>query len=241
MQAKNTNFNYRRYIVALVLTAMIFTTGFLASSFLTSKKLENIQSVEDNISLSILASETENDIIREASCDNLDTKNQTTLTKEIGDLAEKLSILENTNQNDDRILAAKKRYTILLIKDYLLSKKAAENCGKKPTFVIYFYGNADVCPQCVGTGEALTSLRSDYEKLRVYSIDYNLDLPIIKTFGNIYGIKADKLPAIVIDKKVYVGLGTKSDIDKLLPKEIKTLNATTSKKTSLNFFLNRES
>ncbi len=228
----NSNFNYRRYIVALVLTAMIFTTGFLASSFLTSKKLENIQAVEDNISLSILASETENDIIREASCDNQDSKNQTTLTREIGDLAEKLSILENTNQDDDRILTAKKRYTILLIKDYLLSKKAAENCNKKPTFVIYFYGNADVCPQCVATGLALTSLRADYEKMRVYSIDYNLDLPIVKTFGNIYGIKADQLPAIVIDKKVYVGLGTKVDIDRLLSKEIKNQTSTTTSRTT---------
>ncbi len=232
----NTNFNYRRYIVALVITGMIFITGFLASSFLTSKKLENIQSVEDNISLSILASETENDIVREASCDNLDTQNQTTLTKEIGDLAEKLSILENTNQEDQRILIAKKRYTILLIKDYLLSKKVAENCGKKPTFIIYFYGNADVCPKCVGTGEALTSLRNDYEKLRVYSIDYNLDLPIIKTFGNIYGIKPDQLPAIVIDKKVHVGLATKVDIDKLLPKEIKAQIATSTKKLNLDYF-----
>lgn len=229
-------FNYRRYVVALVITAMIFTTGFLASSMLTSRKLDNVRNIEDNISLSILASETENDIIREVSCDDDNSKNQTTLNKEINDLAEKLEILESTNQNDDRIIAAKKRYSLLLIKDYLLTKKAAENCGKKPNTILYFYENADSCPECVKTGAALTSLKKDYERLRVYSIDYSLDLPVIKTLGNIYGITPEKLPAIVIDKKVYVGLGKKEDIDIIIPKDVKTSStttATTTKKTNI--------
>ncbi len=191
--------NYRRYILALVISLVIFLTGFLASNTLTNKKLESLKNVEDNISLSILSSETEYDILKEVSCTNF--TNQTALTKEIGQLADNLSLLEANNEKDERILSAKKRYSLLLIKDYLLSKRLTENCGTKPAFVIYFYGNADVCPECVKTGYALSSLRQDYEKLRVYSFDYNLDLPIIKTFASLYGVREDQLPAVVIDKK----------------------------------------
>lgn len=222
--------------MALIISLVIFMSGFLASNVLTSKKLESLQNVEDDISLNILSSETEYDILKEVSCDNW--QNQTALTKEIGQMADNLSTLEANNPKDDRIISAKKRYSLLLIKDYLLSKRIAENCKTKPTFVIYFYGNADVCPECVKTGYALSSLRSDYEKLRVYPLDYNLDLPLIKTLGSLYGVKQEQLPAIIINNKMYVGLNDKDDIDALLPKEVKENTSTTTKKTSFNFNLN---
>jgi glutaredoxin-related protein len=115
----------------------------------------------------------------------------------------------------------------------LLSKRLSENCGTKPTLVIYFYGNADICPECVKTGYALSSLRQDYEKLRVYAFDYNLDLPLIKTFASLYDVKENELPTVIINNKKYVGLNTKEEIDALLPKEVKeknSISATTTKK-----------
>jgi hypothetical protein len=227
------NINYKRYIIALILSSMVFASGFLVSNLLTSNKLDSLKTIEDNISLTILSAETEYDILREIPCDTPNSIKNTTLNKEISELAEKLQILETNDQNDERIIAAKKRYTLLLVKDYLLSKKVSESCKIKPTFVIYFYGNADICPECVRTSTALSSLRSDYENLRVYAFDMNLDLPLIKSFAGIYGIKNESLPALVIDKKVYGGLNTKEAIEQLLPKEIKIQNPTTTKKSSL--------
>lgn len=227
------NNNFRRYLAALVITCMIFVSGFLTSNVLMTKKLEGVKNIEDNISLSILSSETEYDILREISCDAPNAKPSTTLTAEIGKLADMLEKLEENDKNDERILAAKKRYSLLLIKDFLLSKRISESCKTKPTFVIYFYGNADICPECVKTGAALTSLRSDYENLRVYAFDMNLDLPLIKSFASIYNIKNESLPALVIDKKVYGGLTTKIEIENLLPKEIKIQKSTTTPSNSL--------
>ncbi len=222
--------NYRRYFVAFVLSLMIFLTGFFANNFLVNKKLESLKLVEDNISDTILSSETEYEILKEVSCDSPNSANQTTLTSEISGLAQKLEILEQNDKKDARIISAKKRYSLLLIKDYLLSKKIAENCKTKPTFVIYFYGNADICPECIRTSESLTALKNDYPGLRVYAFDMNLDMTLIKTFSSIYGVKNESLPALVIDKKVYGGLYSKESIEKLLPKEI--LNSKTSSTTT---------
>jgi hypothetical protein len=216
-------------------------SGFLAADTLTNKKLETLKNVEDDISLNILSSETEYDILKEVSCSNFNPQTQTALTKEIGQMADNLNTLEANNQDDERIKSAKERYSVLLIKDYLLNKRISENCGMKPAFVIYFYSNADVCPECVKTGYALSSLRNDYENLRVYAFDLNLDLPLIKTFASLYGVQENQLPAVVVNNKLYTGLTKKEEIDAILPKEIKeNLSTTTKKKTTLNFFDTKE-
>lgn len=217
MQQVKKESHTRRYVMAFILSAMIFLSGFLVSNFLTSKKLESLNTIESNISLNILSLETQFEILKEAPCE---TENNTLLTKEISDLADKLSILENNGENKDRIIDAKKRYSLLLVKDYLLSQRLSSECGVKPTFVIYFYKNAEDCPDCVKTGAALSALRSEYERMRVYAFDYNLDLPIIKTLASVYNVQPN-LPAVVINKKTYYGLVNKESIDALLPQEIK--------------------
>jgi thiol-disulfide isomerase/thioredoxin len=217
MQQVKKESHSRRYVMAFILSAMIFLSGFLVSNFLTSKKLESLNTIESNISLNILSLETQFEILKEAPCE---TENNTLLTKEISDLADKLSILENNGENIDRIIDAKKRYSLLLVKDYLLSQRLSSECGVKPTFVIYFYKNAEDCPDCVKTGAALSALRAEYERMRVYAFDYNLDLPIIKTLASVYNVQPN-LPAVVINKKTYYGLVNKESIDALLPQEIK--------------------
>jgi thiol-disulfide isomerase/thioredoxin len=228
MQQVKKESHSRRYIMAFILSAMIFLSGFLVSNFLTSKKLESLNTIESNISLNILSLETQFEILKEAPCE---TENNTLLTKEISDLADKLSILENNGENKDRIIDAKKRYSLLLVKDYLLSQRLSSECGVKPTFVIYFYKNAEDCPDCVKTGAALSALRSEYERMRVYAFDYNLDLPIIKTLASVYNVQPN-LPAVVINKKTYYGLVDKESIDALLPQEIKEPIVTATSTTS---------
>jgi hypothetical protein len=226
------NLQYRRYIVAFILTALIFFTGFLTSQMLTVKKLENLKNVEDTISLKLLSSETEYDLLKEVSCEN---RNSNFLTTEINDLAHQLEILEEQNIDKTKIEDVKKRYSLLLVKDYLLSKRINESCGFKSTFVIYFYQNKDICPDCVKAGIALDSLRNEYDKLKVYAFDYDLDLPIIKAMASVYGVEKN-LPALVVNKKTYYKLNTVDDIKKLLPKEItdkstaSTTISTTTKK-----------
>lgn len=218
----------RRYIMAFILSAMIFLSGFLVNNFLTSKKFENLNNVENNISTNILSLETQFEILKEAPCE---TENNTVLTKQISELAESLDTLEKQGDAQERIIEAKKRYSLLLIKDYLLSQKLSQECGYKPTFVIYFYKNAEDCPDCIKTGAALSALRQKYERMRVYAFDYNLDLPIIKTLASVYNVEPN-LPAVVINKKTYYGLVNIDQIDALLPQEIKAPLATATVATA---------
>lgn len=214
----------KKYIITFILTSAIFATAFYASTFFSNKRIEAVKQIQDNISIDILSSETQFDLLKEASCVNLDSS---ILAPEISELGDKLSSAESDRgSNDLDILYLKKYYSLLQIKDYILSKKLAEKCAtKKPVFIIYFYSNSGDCSECTKEGYVLTFLKEKYSDLRVYSFDYDLPMSAIDSMKTIYKIPKN-LPAIVIEDKTYIGYKSLEDLEKLLPKR---LTQTTSK------------
>jgi hypothetical protein len=160
------------------------------------------------------------------------------LSPQLSEIGEKLSRTESERGSDDAdVLYLKKYYSLLEVKDYLLSKQLVAKCGatKKPVFIIYFYSNKGDCPECEKEGYVLTRLKEKYPELRVYSFDYNLDLSAVDSMKRIYKISSS-LPALVIEDKTYIGFKSVEDLEKLLPDTLKavetsTTTATSSKKT----------
>ena len=225
-----TMIDTKKYIITFVLTGAIFATAFFASSFFNNKRVETVKEIQDNISIDILSSETQFDLLKELPCANLDVS---ILSPELSELGNKLSRTEtNRGGNDAGITSLKKSYSLLQIKDYILSKKLSEKCAsKKPVFIIYFYSNKGDCSECVKEGYVLTFLKEKYADLRVYSFDYNLDLSAITSMKKIYKIPSG-LPALVIEDKTYTGYKSVEELEKLLPErllETATSTATTTK------------
>jgi len=206
--------DWKKYIIVLFITSTIFISGLWLSNYLNNQKIDQLKSIESNISLDLMSSEIQFSLIQEQSCK--DVSSGTVLSSELNSLADKISFSENnigiTNVD---VISLKKSYSLLEIKDYLLMKKISERCGEDSIFILYFYKNEN-CNDCTKQGYVLTSLREKYPELRVYSFDYNLDLSAIKTMISIYKVP-DDLPAIVINGKVYSGLQTVEDIEKTFP------------------------
>jgi hypothetical protein len=221
----------RKYLFTFVLTATIFATAFFASSFFSEKKVENVKQIQDNIAIDILSSETQFDLLKEESCSNV---SESMLSPQLSEIGDKLSKTEtDRGAKDTDVLYLKKYYTLLEVKDYLLSKQFVAKCGqtKKPVSVIYFYSNAGDCPECSREGFVLTRLKEMYPDLRVYSFDYNLDLSVVDSMKSIYKITSS-LPAIVIEDKTYIGFKSVEDMDALLPATLKAATVTASSTTS---------
>lgn len=224
----------KKYIFTFLITGAIFATAFFASTFFSNKRVENVKSIQDNIAIDILSSETQFDLLKEVPCSNIDGS---MLSGELSALGDKLSHTENERgAKDDEIIYLKKYYSLLEIKDYILSKKLVEKCGatKKPVFIIYFYSNVGDCPDCEKTGFVLTRLKEMYPDLRVYSFDYNLDLAVVNSMKTIYRIKPP-LPALVIEDRTYSGFKSLEELDALLPDTLRvatTTTATTTKATA---------
>lgn len=221
-----TKIDTKKYVLAFVITALVFLGALAVSNSFSKKRLAEIQTIESNISLDILASETQFALLKESSCKTVD--HRTAFSEELNNLAQKLSYMEeNLGENNAEVIGLKKYYSLLQVKDYLLVGKINEKCGIKPITIIYFYSNTGDCNDCKREGYVLTKLREEFPELRIYAFDANLDLSVVKTMKSIYGIK-DTLPALVIWDEAYYGFKSSEDIEKIIP-QLKKLRAAQEK------------
>ncbi len=207
--------NWRRYIFAFAITSLIFGTALYVSNYLSDRRVAEVRTTQDNISIDILSLETQFDLLAEQSC--RDISENSVLSSDIQPLATRLSFLEQDRGFDDQELIRLKRfYSLLQIKDILLTEKVAAKCKLNPTVVLYFYSNKGDCPDCEVQGYVLSTLTKEYPNLRVYSFDYNLDLSSIRTLVSIHDIEAT-FPALVIDDTTLYGLKKRDELEKILP------------------------
>jgi hypothetical protein len=223
----------KKYVIAFLITAVIFFTALFVANWLGQKKIDELQSIQDQISTNILASEVQTALLQEFSCKEL---GPTSVSEELGTLGDKLSYEEQTRSpNDSQVVALKQYYSLLEIKDFLLMRQVSQKCGTENAFILYFYSKD--CADCEKQGYVLTKLREDYPQLRVYSFDYNLNLSAIKTLISINKIQ-NNLPALIIDDNTFYGFQSIDNISKAIPqiavwkKENAAKNATSTSATS---------
>ena len=212
------------YVVAFLITALIFATALYASNYFNGQRIADIQTTENDVSAQILSTETQFDLLQEHSCSDV---SETDLApSEMTALGSELDYLEAQGGNQSEITRLKSTYSILEIKDYLAVQQLARKCGLKPVFILYFYSNNGDCQQCETQGEVLTALSENYPALRVYSFDYNLQVGALQTLISIDNV-SDSLPALVINGKTYYGFQSMQNIQKILP-QLKTLQMASS-------------
>lgn len=217
---------FQKYFFVFLVTCGIFAVGWYLSSYVNNKKINQIKDIQNKIAIDILSSETQFSLLEELSCQDL---SNSVLSKEIATIADKISYTEQTTGNRDEVELLKKQYTILQVKDFLLTKRIAERCKQKINTVFYFYGNRDACSDCVKQGYVLDALREKYPALRVYSFDYNLDLSTIKALNSIYKIQ-NSLPSLVVNGKTVSGFKTVEELEAFLPKELTAPQKSATKK-----------
>ncbi len=210
--------NWTKYIFVFFITCGLFITALYLSNYFNNKKIENLKSIQDKISIDILSSETQFSLLEESSCSDISGSYLSSELLSLGDKIE--SSEENIGSNED-VATLKRYYSLLEIKDYLLMKRISERCKQASVFVLYFYGNKTNCSDCDRQSYVLTALREKYPGLRVYSFDYNIDISAVQTLKSIYKV-GDALPALVMNGKAYNGFQSIEDIEQNLP-ELQTL------------------
>lgn len=206
----------RNSIIALGITIALIGTIVYAISYLNNARIAELTAIEEQLTIDALSLETQFLLLEAAPCDS--AASSTTLTNELADLGNRLAYTESQLGTDNpQVIHLKKKYSLLEIRDYLVTKKLAAACGTKPVTVLYFYSNSGDCPDCDKAGYALTYLRDTYPKLRVYSFDYDLDLGALKTLIAVDKVK-NNLPAFIINGKYSYGFTTLAEFEKQFPK-----------------------
>lgn len=217
------------YLVAFLITALIFATALYASNYFNGQRIADIQTTENDVSTQILSTETQFDLLQEHSCSDVSASDLA--PSEMTSLGSELDYLEAQGGNQAEITRLKSTYSLLEIKDYLAMQQLAQKCSLKPVFILYFYSNNGDCPQCEAQGDVLTALSQEYPQLRVYSFDYNLQVGALQTLISIDHVQ-DNLPALVINGKNQYGFQSLDAIQKILP-QLATLQKSASSTPSV--------
>jgi thiol-disulfide isomerase/thioredoxin len=205
-----------RYLIALLITCIIFITVVAVSIRLNTARVTEVRDIGDSVAIDILSLETQFDLLAEMSCESV--KENSSLSRELSALGGRLSFAEETlGRTHEQVIKLKRQYFLLEIKDWLLMKRIAQKCGLKPVFITYYYGNPDECPDCERQGIVLTELAKDRPDVRVYSFDYNSDVAAVRTLIRLHGATS-ALPALSVRDKLYTGLQNLTELTALLPK-----------------------
>ena len=199
-----------KYIVTFLITAGIFVTFFYVSRVINEKRIAEIKSIQDSISIDLLSSETEFSLMDQTDCSQDD---DSILAPQLGQMGDHLSEMESDlGSNNTDVLNLKKYYSLLEIKDYILMKEFSQKCDFKPVTVVYFYKTD--CDDCTKQGYVLTQLREQFPQMRVYSFDADLGLSAIDTLETITHVPKT-FPSLVINGKVYAGFQSIDDMEKV--------------------------
>ncbi len=227
--------SFKLYLFAFIITGIIFGASIYFSDYINKKRTQELQAIEEKISLDILAFETQFDLLKEASCDAF---GKFTLREELDSLNSKLIFLEQQLGVDNpEVFKLKRYYSILEIKDYILNKRMDEQCKTKSIFILYFYSYKD-CSECTIQEYILRAIKDKYPEIDIYTFDYNLDLPVISTLLTLHNVP-EKPPIIDINGKLYAPFDSLTDIEavlepylKIASSTLKALNATSTQNKS---------
>lgn len=219
--------NTKTYLFTFVATVAIFVLAFGISSYLTHRKTEELKADEDKISINILSLETQYDLLKESSCSTFD---RGALRQELDSLSSKLQYMEaQVGDTDPEVFRLKRYYSLLEIKDYLLTKKMSDQCKLNTIFILYFYANKN-CPDCTKQEYLLRAIRDEYDQVEMYSFDYDLDLPAVQTLISLHSIPP-KPPVMDINGKAYASFDSLDSLESVL-KPYTSVGTTTATSTA---------
>ncbi|HEX2792698.1 MAG TPA: hypothetical protein VHO23_03210 [Candidatus Paceibacterota bacterium] len=224
----------RNALLALLITVAIVGTIVFAINELDKQRIAELDTLQAQLATDTLSIETQFALLEDAPCEDLSVG--TDLTQEVSRLGDRLGATEaRLGSTNAEVIRLKKQYTLLQIRDYLLTKRIADTCDVEPVTALYFYSNEQgACESCDRASYALSYLRETYPDLRVYSFDYNLDLGALSTLIAVERID-ERFPAFVIEGERSYGFTDLEDFEKRFPEalfESASTTATTTAKKS---------
>lgn len=202
-----------RYIVTFSFATLLFIIGILIGSAITSSKVESMMNTREELRLEMLDLELQGALAEQEPCGNYVIYG---LGEKLDDLGTRLTMLEDQlGKNDARVIELKKPYTLLMIQHYILIKKRVEKCNENYSIVLFFYSNKpEYVEESKKQGFVLNYLakKYGYEKIKVYSLDVDLNIGVINTLKETYNFTTT--PTTVVNEKVYAGYHSSEDFEK---------------------------
>lgn len=204
----------RTYVVAFVISAVLFGFGILAGVFIT----QNInQGLADELQvLKSQSGEMELLLLLNASPETLCPFYKEQLLKfdaQTTEFGSKMGVLENARGKGDwEVAKLKSDYMVQQIRDFLLVQRINSQCSERISTLLYFYTSP--CVECTEQGKVGPPLKREYPGLMIYAFDVDLGVAAVSALQKAYGIT--EYPSLVLDGKTLEGFQSKETIEGLL-------------------------
>ena len=216
MVADSRSFRKRRYVLAGVLTFLIFSLGLILGLVIEGKRVEFSQHriTEQRLDLSSLQLQYAyiDQLTQEKNCDAL----KVGFTENVDVLEESRVRLENYRQSSSVNRAEfefiRRDYILAQFNYWLLAKRYNQICDAPVATILFFYDDEERCDRCNDQGFVLSHLKNVFdEQLLNFAIygKYEKE-PMVSIVGKTYDI--DSYPTLVIDDEKIEGF---VDIDRL--------------------------
>lgn len=217
----------RNALIAFGITIIIIGTVIYAINYLDRQRLAELTAIQTQLATDTLSIETQFSLLENAPCEDL--TGGTELSQEVSALGDRLAgAEERLGSKNTQVIDLKKQYTLLQIRDYLLTQQLAKTCNLKPTVALYFYSNTPgSCENCDRASYALSYLHQTYPNLRVYSFDYDLDLGALRTLIAVEKVQ-QQFPAFVINGARSYGFTSLEEFQTRFPKSLFATSTATS-------------
>ncbi|MBT3297476.1 hypothetical protein HN385_00975 [archaeon] len=217
-----------KYIMAGVLTFLIFSLGLTMGIILEEMRYNEAQEINEEQDVSYLSLQLQYLMLTsfedQSNCPVL----LTTLQDSIDELSGSLSKIidyekENSISSDDYLLISR-RYTLDNLRYWLMAEKAKESCQLDMVSILYFY--SDDCPSCPNQGTILSYFKKLMgDQLLVFPINLDLreDEAMIEVMMSLYNVT--KFPTIIVEGDKYEGVIKKNDLQEIICSNLESSDA----------------
>ena len=227
-----------KYILAAVITFLIFALGLTLGFIINEKRYDLIEEVNMEQEAKYLSLQVQYLYLNSfRSYNNSCPVLSATLKETVQDLSDTLSEViayeEEEKVTDKRKDIVMRRYALDNLRYWLLAQEGKRECNLDLVTILYFYSSD--CPSCPNQGTILTYFKKQFgEKVLIFPInlDYRSQEPMIEIAMAQFDIT--KYPTIVIDGKKYEGVIKTEELQQIICKSLKNSEHCPKKKIVYN-------
>ncbi len=208
-------FRKRRYVLAGILTLMVFLLGLMLGLVIEGKRLQYYQNInqEQRLDYASLQLQYEyiNQLKEEKNCPAL-LKAYDESVKSLEGLRSRLEMYSRqTTINKNEFEMLRREYMLEQVRYFLFAKQAKELCNQDAVTILYFYSSDAICTDCGKQEFILTYLKKKFgDRLLNFAFDERQDDPMIKMLKQSYDLKT--YPSLIISGDKYEGFMSAEDL-----------------------------
>lgn len=188
----------KRLIFSFLIATGVFLLIFLLSFGISYFNFQKVASEQQSILYNLLNMNAQ-DQLSGISCEN---SSLVPLSKQLNDMSTVIGLLETKmGKNNPSVIESKKLYTAIEVQHFLQVKKYNAYCNTSVDTILFFYSNVENASASETTGYILSTLKTkNPNNLMIYSIDYDLNIPIISILKQKYSVEGPN--TVIINESV---------------------------------------